>query len=112
MGNRITTEILRFSRKENKWKKYRDCELLANFVFARNEYYLTLYKNFYFVCISDNGDLKSVWYLKAEGVNNGQCMSQFRNNYLKSNITADRIKEYLDNPIEYCDKYKIKKRGN
>ena len=101
----ILTDILYFDRKKDKRIKLKDCKLLNAFLFSKNEFHLVYKGGYFFVCISVNGELVSLWHQKE--IENGEkyfpngVISLFRIKYSKNNITQADIDLFIADPIKY-----------
>lgn len=106
----ISADVLYFNRKENKRMKLKDCELLNDFLFSKNTFYLTYKHNLFFVCMSINGELVSLWHQKEyendEKYTPSDAMSIFRKKYIKNNITQEMIDTFIEDPLKYEKMYK------
>jgi len=103
------TDILHFDRKKDKRVAIKDCDLLSNFLFNKMDFYLVYKTGYFFICTSFNKDLVVLWIKKeiknSEKITAGEVVSQFRKNYVKHNITKEKIELFLNNPIEYENIY-------
>lgn len=99
------TDILFFNRKEKKRTKLKDCKIIEDFLFSRNNFYLVYKGGLYFVCASVNGELVSLWHMKE--YENGEkntpnaVLSAFRRGYLKNGIVQSSLDLFLKDPLEY-----------
>lgn len=104
------TDILYYSKEKGKRIKLHDCELISDFKFAKQDFYVVYKKGYFFVCLPVKGDLISLWHQKkkdnGEVYSFGEVTSLFRKKYLKNNITQDKLDAFIENPIEYERKYK------
>lgn len=116
--NNLLTDILYYSDKNCEIGKIKNCKYLNDFKYCRNDFMLCNKKLNYYVCISKDGELLSVWShpIKNEDGNNytpSEIMSVFRNNFTKNSITTDMVELFRDKPTSYKRKYlKCKKNTN
>ena len=108
MGNNdvnLQSDILYFDRKENKRIKMKDCEIINDFIFSRNNFFLVYKKGVYFICIPHDGDLISLWhkiaYENKKKIPSGEVISEFRKNYLKNGIEQKDIDFFIADPLAY-----------
>ena len=106
-----TTTILRYDGE--KWYKCKNCDYIQNFRFANREFYLVKKDGMYFVTTDKGADIASVYIKseteKGEKILPGEVVSLFRKEYLKHDITQEKIETFLNNPQEYRKKYQQKK---
>ena len=100
------TYILRYDKEKGKRVKLKDCEILTQFLFNKNECFLVKKGKFYAVCISSNEELVLLTKTVENGRTPGEIVADFRKGYLKHGITQDKIDLFIENPVEYCKKYK------
>lgn len=105
----ILTDILRYDIEKGKRVKLKDCEVVSDFLFAKNNFYLVRKGKFYAVCISVDDELTLLTKTAAcDGdieKTPGEVIAEFRKGYLKNGITQDRIDFFLKDPVAYCKKY-------
>jgi hypothetical protein len=106
------TDILYFDKNKEERVKYKDCQILMEFLFSRNELFLVEKKGIYFVCLSKDGELFSLWHKKSiengEETNPSEAVSLFRKKYVENKIDAEKLSLFIDNPLKYAKKYKKK----
>ena len=101
----ILTDMLYFDRQKGKRVKLKDCKLLSSFLFSKNEFHLTYKGGYYFLCITVNKELVSLWHQKE--IENGEkyfpnsVISIFRIKYAKNNIAQDDINSFIEDPLKY-----------
>ena len=108
MKAQYLTDIYRYDTKKDSWTKRRDYDLLNTFKFSGNEYCLTYKDGWYYVCsyFDDNDDKIYCLYKHPEKVDGfkvapGEVVSEFRKNYLKNEITLDKIQQFLLEPTKF-----------
>ena len=105
---RYVTDIYRYDVGKDKWTKRKDYDQLTSFKFAGGEYCLTYKDGWYYVCSAfDDEDNRLYCLYKQKKTKNdvpGEIVSQFRKLYLKNNITTEKVKEFLIDPIKICPK--------
>ena len=97
------THIKRYDCKKG-WVAKKDYDIVQNFKFSGNEFYITKKGGNYFVCfLDDNGDLFSITHAKCSDnfgeVTPGEVASRFRKGYLKHQITTEKIKNFIKDPF-------------
>ena len=103
------TDILYFDKKENKRVKRKDCEIISNFLLSKNDFFAVKSGNLYFICVSHDGELISLWHISH--IDNGtkispfEATSIFRKKYLSENVTQERLELFISNPLEYESKF-------
>lgn len=112
--NDYLVDILHFNRKQNKRIPIKNCKLISNFLFNKVDFYLVYKAGYFFVCTNLKSDLAVLWIKNeienGEKIASGEVLSQFRKNYVKHNITKEKIGLFLDNPIEYEKQYPKKSK--
>lgn len=105
----VLTDILRYDGEKGQRVKLRDCELITQFLFNRNNFYLVRRGNIYYVCLSVKEELVLLTKEKAvvDGIEitPGEAIGNFRKGYLKNGITQDKIDFFIEDPVKYCEKY-------
>lgn len=104
---KILTDIYRFDVNKERWTKRKDYELVFTFKFAGNEYCITHFNGWYYVCTCfDNEDSRLYCLYKQKNVDTtpGEVVSEFRKRYLKNNINLEKITEFLLEPLKICPK--------
>ena len=106
------TDILYFDKGKGERVKNKDCRILMEFLFSRNELFLVEKNGLYFVCLSKNGELFSLWHQnsieKGEKVTPSETVSMFRKKYFENKIDADKLELFIENPLKYEKTYKKK----
>ena len=108
-GTKSFTDILYFDNKENKRVKRKDCEIISDFLLCKNNFFVVEKGGYYFICLSHDGELVSVWNMI--GVENGkrispfEAISVFRRKYMSEKITQERLELFINNPSEYSIRY-------
>ena len=104
------SDFYHFDRKRGKRVK-NECKLLSGFYFARHDFQVVEWKNYYFVCLIVKGDLISVWnhvaYDESEKILPGEVMGLFRKEYLKHNITEEMMDLFVRDPLSYEETYRL-----
>lgn len=104
------TDILYFNRKENKRTKLKDCEIINDFLFSKNTFFLVRKGHLFIVCYSVKGELVSLWHHKDkegdETFSASDVTSEFRKQYVRKGITQERLELFLKEPLEHEKKYK------
>lgn len=96
------TDTWSYSNKQGKRIKHKDCEIVNNFRFSQNDFYVLLHKNIYYVCYSHNGELYVVWHKVNKDTSAGEVVSEFRKGFIKNKITQQDISNFIENPAAYA----------
>lgn len=99
----ILTELFYFDKNGEK-TLFRNCKLLNNFYFSRNDFYLVEFMDRYNVCIEDDGNLITIWATDRNGVTPQEAMSLFRKGYIDNGITREKIEKFLKSPKKHKKK--------
>ena len=100
------TDVYRYDSRKGKWVERHDYEIMQSFKFSGVEFCLTYKDGYYFVCAQwKRGDLYSLIYKKkiVDGykVTPGEVVSDFRKQYIKNAITAEKIESFLTDPVKF-----------
>lgn len=100
-----------FYDKDGEEKVIKNCELINDFMYARNNFFLTKKGCFFFVNVSKNGDLLSVWSYETDNMTASEVMSLFRRKFQENNIDGDKLELFINDPLKYKNKHNTTKKG-
>lgn len=114
----IKTNIHFFKKDDGSVIKLKDCSILREFMYNRNNFTILEKNNIYWVCvIGEKDELYSIWSRNKN--NNGiplhvnELVNAFRKEYDKNKVTNELIGKFLKNPLKNTllkDEKRIKKR--
>lgn len=107
---KFSTDVIYYSKKNCEIGRIKNCKYINDFVFCRNEFMLCNKTLNFYVCISKDGEMLSVWshpmkYENGTDVTPSEVMSLFRRKYTENNITNDMIDTFLNKPKTYKKKF-------
>lgn len=105
---KIRTDLNYFNEKGEK-VLLKNCLLLNNFYFSRNDFFLLDIGGAYNVCVSRDEELITIWKCEKEGLSASEVMSKFRKGYADNDINTEKIEKFLKKPKKYGKKQKVGK---
>ena len=100
-----TAEMFHYDTNKGKRVVVKDCEIVNNFFFSKNDFYLLRKNRIFYVCISVKGNLILVWYhpehKNGEQFYPSDIISEFRKGYIKAGIAQEDIDSFLTDPVKY-----------
>lgn len=100
----IKTNIFYFNKNNGDKIKLKDCIILREFMYNRNNFTLLEKNNIFWVCvIGDNEELYSIWSRNKQEDGSSSIntvLSLFRKEYDKNNISNDLINKFLKMPLK------------
>jgi hypothetical protein len=100
----IKTNICYFNKNNGEIVKLKDCSILREFMYNRNNFTIIEKNNIYWVCVlGEKDELYSIWSRNKNDESTphlNSVLSLFRKEYDRNGITNDLINKFLKNPLK------------
>ena len=99
----IKTDIIIFLPEDGRKKTLKDCTIIKEFMYKRENFIIVSSSKYYRVCyINDDKTLYSFWCREMYDGNTkltyNEILSTFRKEYDKNNINGDLIRKFIKEP--------------
>lgn len=109
-GITYKTDLFRYDKSKSEWTKRKDYDIISSFKFSGNEFFLLKKCGVFFIAISVNGNLMSLYYVlendNGSKIFPGEAVSTFRKLYAKNGVTQQMLDDFLSDPVGYRSRTK------
>lgn len=109
-------DVIYFDKETAEKKTITGYSLLNSFILCKNDYYLIEMGKIYCICLMKENELYSVWrrgkYADGTELLPREVISEFRNKFLKEEISQKELDLFISNPKKYIKERKKKLQSN